>query len=485
MEKPKFPKRLPNFCEVLFNDTPDDNKIIFYSDDEPISYAKFKQLVKNFYKYLKDNKITSNDFAMILASDSYMVPVIVMSCFAMGTKTYCPSPSFSEQNIQGLIDKGNFKHIFCDEGGLTKSVHLKNVKVHIIEDIKNYIENNNNDEINFHTFADDEIALFFNTTGSTGLPKLVPHSMNNVYEYAKVWSNALEIESNDVIFCIPKICFNYGQGISLLANIFKKSTAILLRNKPSPRKIETVLNKYKPTYFFVVPQIANMMCIRKLNIDLSGVKKFVSASDFLPISLTNRIEKLYNKKLLDLIGQAELGGFYTIIDDENYKKGTIGKPMSGVEIKIDNEGKLFVKTPTNAKEYYMDPDKSKEIFDNGWVMTRDRAHFDNDGYLVFDGRVDNMFKVNSNWISPIEIENVILNYKGIDNVLIRPENDEHDLPMLCADIVVSEEISLPNLRAYMRTVLESYKIPKKFLVVESIATMYNGKKVRPVIKIDN
>ena len=57
--------------------------------------------------------------------------------------------------------------------------------------------------------------------------------------------------------------------------------------------------------------------------------------------------------------------------------------------------------------------------------------------------------------------------------------------MLCADIVVSEEISLPNLRAYMRTVLESYKIPKKFLVVESIATMYNGKKVRPVIKIDN
>ena len=159
--------------------------------------------------------------------------------------------------------------------------------------------------------------------------------------------------------------------------------------------------------------------------------------------------------------------------------------MSGVEIKIDNEGKLFVKTPTNAKEYYMDPDKSKEIFDNGWVMTRDRAHFDNNGYLVFDGRVDNMFKVNSNWISPIEIENVILNYKGIDNVLIRPENDEHDLQMLCADIVVSEEIGLPNLRAYMRTVLESYKIPKKFLVVESIANMYNGKKVRPVIKIDN
>ena len=53
MEKPKFPKRLPNFCEVLFNDTTDDNKIIFYSDDEPISYAKFKQLVKNF----KPNKI--------------------------------------------------------------------------------------------------------------------------------------------------------------------------------------------------------------------------------------------------------------------------------------------------------------------------------------------------------------------------------------------------------------------------------------------
>ena len=152
-----------NFCEVLYNNTPDDISV-FYCNDEPSSYGKFKQLVKNFYKYLKDNKITSNDFAMILASDSYMVPVIIMSCFAMGTKTYCPSPSFSEQNIQGLIDKGNFKHIFCDEGGLTKSVHLKNVKVHIIEDIKNYIENNNNDEINFHTFADDEIALFFNTT---------------------------------------------------------------------------------------------------------------------------------------------------------------------------------------------------------------------------------------------------------------------------------------------------------------------------------
>ena len=77
------------------------------------------------------------------------------------------------------------------------------------------------------------------------------------------------------------------------------------------RSQNNCLNKYKPTYFFVVPQIANMMCIRKLNIDLSGVKKFITAGDFLPISLTNRIEKLYNKKLLDLIGQAELGGFFS------------------------------------------------------------------------------------------------------------------------------------------------------------------------------
>tara|TARA_Y100000114_G_scaffold154205_1_gene175757 strand:+ start:1401 stop:2828 length:1428 start_codon:yes stop_codon:yes gene_type:complete len=472
-----------NFTQsYLYDQKGDDEHIIYHCDGDPVSYGQFKRLVKSYYKHLTDMEISSKTFVMIMAEDDVLPAALICALFAKGAKVYHTSQHFTLQGLQGLIDAGKFTHLYIDTKFMMKATKLKNINVHHLKDTYKSYDMDWFD-MKFHNYKGSEIALFFHTTGSTGMPKLIPHTMKNIIEYGKAWVSALGIRKSDkdILFCGPKLSFNYGFGINVLGNIMMRTTAILLKSILTPKKIEYFFERYDPTYLFITPNIANLMCAKKLDISFKKIRKFISASDFLPTKVSDKIEKMYNKKLLNIMGQAEMCGFYTMTDDRTYRKGTVGKPWPGVKLKFD-QGKLLVNTPTNAKEYYGESEKSAETFLPGnWVLTGDLGHMDEAGHLVFDGRFGNMFKINSNFIVPIEIENAIMMYEGIQNVVIRP-CEEDNLPVLAADLVTSNDIDLLDLRKFLSSRLESYKIPKKFTIVKEIETLYNGKKIRPVIK---
>jgi acyl-coenzyme A synthetase/AMP-(fatty) acid ligase len=464
-----------NFTELVFNDTQNDDKSAFIVNDHDVSYKDLKANIKKYYKFLQQNNITKGENVVLIGTDSHYFVSMVLACWAAGIKTYCPSPSFSMDSIKTLCDRLQVKNIFCNDDNHDELSKSFNCALHPIEQIVQVYDDGI--DIVFYQWSENEIVHYFNTTGSSGVPKLIPHPMSNLVNYAVEWAEALSVEKQDTIYCCPKICFNYGFGISLLVNLFKKTTAILHTGSTSPNKIKHVFKNYQPDYFFVVPEIAYMLALKKLDIDLSNVKKFISASDFLPTRISEEIEQKYNKKLLDLIGMAETFGFYTIIDEPNYKKGTVGKPMANVQIKIEDDI-IHVKTNFSAKQYLNDKNNTDKVFKGEWVRTRDRGHFDNDGYLVFDGRADNLIKIKSKFLSPIEVENVLTYYPGVVTSLINVEHDEYGLPVLCAQLVVDSEVDTMQLKKWLKTRLEPHKIPKKISFINEIRTTYNGKKIR-------
>jgi len=463
----------------------DTDRVAYISDDEKITYKMLFETFKNYYNFLKSKNIHNDDHVMIVLEDSHHFPALAMACFAVGVKFYVPSPTFTVSNLQAMIAKTKTKHMFCNTKN-DKVSKLQKVFIHEVEDIgvaPNF-------DLGLHTFHKDETAMYLGTSGSTGVPKLIPHSMENLIEYAKGWSKSLGVEKDDVLYACPKLCFAHGFSVSLLTNLYVGCQAVIYKDPPTPQKIVKVFNEYSPQYLFMVPVIANMLVKKQRTLDLSNLKKAVCASDFLPEIIQDKFKKMYNKQLLNLIGQSECLSFYTIASDNDYAKGSIGRPCENVEIKIvkgDREcdigeiGELYVKTKYNANRYLNDPEKTADTFKDGWVRTRDRATIGADGSIYYKGRVDNLIKIKGLFVAPIEIENVFLHIKGIDDVLIETKIDQNGIITLHAKVMCDHEIDQLELKKRLSAVLDSHKIPKTISRVSEIQRTYNGKKVRQVI----
>ena len=462
----------------------DKNRVAYISDDKKITYEMLFSTFKNYYNFLKSKNINNDDHVMVVLEDSHHFPALVLACFAVGVKFYVPSPTFTVSNLQAMLDKTKTRHVFCNTKN-EKVSKLQKVFIHEIEDIDLVPDV----DLDMHQFDKDETAMYLNTTGSTGDPKLIPHTMVSIMNYAKYFSRALGIQKPTTLYCIPKICFGHGFGISLLVNLYTGSGAIIYSDSPTPQKIEKVFNLYQPRYLFMVPVIANMLVKKKRKIDFSMLEMAVCSSDFLPDVLQKKFFELYGKTLLNMIGQSECFSYYTIAKDTDYAHGSIGKPLPEVQVKILNGSKvcepgeigdLHVRRPYNAVEYFGEDIKTKDTFNDGWVKTRDRASLGANGSLFYKGRIDNLMKVKSLFVHPLEIESAFLAMDGIDDVLIETFNDENGIPNLQAKVVVSKKLDTMEIKQAVGRSLDSHKIPKKIIFVDNILRTWNGKKIRQI-----
>ena len=120
-----------NFTQsYLYDQKGDDEHIIYHCDGLPISYGRFKRLVKSYYKHLTDMKIGNKTFVMIMAEDDVFPAALICALFAKGAKVYHTSQHFTEKGLQGLIDAGRFTHLFSDTKFLIKARKLKNINLH-------------------------------------------------------------------------------------------------------------------------------------------------------------------------------------------------------------------------------------------------------------------------------------------------------------------------------------------------------------------
>ena len=126
--------------------------------------------------------------------------------------------------------------------------------------------------------------------------------------------------------------------------------------------------------------------------------------------------------ILDGIGSTECLHIFIGNRLDDYRPGTSGKPVPGYEAKVlDNDGKpvargesgaLWIRAESAARYYWNKPEKTAETMVDGWLNTGDTYREDPDGYLVYEGRNDDMMKVGGIWCSPIEIESCLIRHPG-------------------------------------------------------------------------
>jgi benzoate-CoA ligase family protein len=299
----------------------------------------------------------------------------------------------------------------------------------------------------------DDAAFWLYSSGSTGQPKACVHLQHDMVVSAERYAKGiLKITDNDRCFSVAKLFFAYGLGNGLYFSLAVGATSILLPGPPKPQGVFEVIERHRPTLFFSVPSnYAKLLAHASAEgreFDLSCVRHAISAGEALPATVFHRFKERFGVEILDAIGSTEALHMMISNVPGAVRPGSSGKIIPGFEARIMDDsnrsvargtiGNLLVKTDSTCAYYWNQHEKTKDTIEGHWIRTGDKYFQDADGYFWYAGRSDDMLKVSGVWVSPIEIESVLIEHPAVQEAAVVFRKDKDELPKPVACIVLRE-----------------------------------------------
>jgi benzoate-CoA ligase family protein len=295
----------------------------------------------------------------------------------------------------------------------------------------------------------DDAAFWLYSSGSTGFPKGCVHLQHDMVvssvRYAK---GILNMTEEDRCFSAAKLFFAYGLGNSLYFPLAVGGTSILMPGPPRPGDVFAAIARYRPTLFFSVPSnYANLLAFQRAegdkDFDLSSVRYGISAGEQLPAALFHRFKERFGVEILDAIGSTEVLHMFIANRPGAVRPGSSGQVIPGFEARIVDEenrvvkpgemGNLLVQADSTCSHYWNQHEKTKDSIEGRWIRTGDKYYQDEDGYFWYAGRSDDMLKCSGVWVSPVEIESVLIEHEAVLEAAVigREDSDELLKPAAC------------------------------------------------------
>jgi benzoate-CoA ligase len=331
------------------------------------------------------------------------------------------------------------------------------------------------------------------TSGSTGTPKGAVHSQADIFYTAQTFCHeVLRLQPGDRLFSSSRLPFAYGLGNSFSFPLLSGVTTILCREKPSPEVITRVFSEYQPTIFFAVPVVFKRLLElhRSRPIDCSSLRLCISAGEALPAAIGEEWQQTFGVPVLDGIGSTETLHMWMSNHEDDVRYGSSGKLLAGYEARLldangapappGEEGNLWVKGASAASGYWQRPEETDRTFVKGWVRTGDLYARDAEGYWYHMGRSDDCFKSSGQWVSPVEVEGILLRHQGVSAAAVVEDFDRNGLPCACVFVVPgdveSDAIRLEaELRQLARDSMPRFKQPRTYQFVNELPYTATGK----------
>ena len=336
---------------------------------------------------------------------------------------------------------------------------------------------------------ENDVALMLHTSGTTSNPKRVMLTHKNLIYNIEANIESLKLEDKDNVLIALPMFFGYCNTAQFLTHIYLGARMTILDGMFLPKKFFQIVEQEKITNFTGVPSMLLMLLEYKYseNYDYSSLKFICFGGGKMPKNkLEMLIERYQTIRFVHTYGQTECSPRVTALLPEFSlsKIGSVGKTISGVEIKIVNDkgevkneeiGEILVKGPNVMKGYFKHQKATNEAIIDNWIHTGDLGYIDSDGFLYLTGRIKNVIISGGINIYPEEIEEFLLKQEGVKEVCVHGESDELLGEIPVAKIVTNGELCESVIKDICREKLASYKVPRKIIIVEKLEKTYNGK----------
>jgi benzoate-CoA ligase family protein len=340
------------------------------------------------------------------------------------------------------------------------------------------------------------VAFWLYSSGSTGKPKGVVHLQHDIeYTCEHYARGVLGVGADDVTFSTTKLFHAYGLGNGLSFPLWVGATAVLMSGPTKPERILETLRAHRPTILFSVPALFRALLAATTALTgeaLSSVRVCASAAEPLPAQTVVRWRERFGTDIVDGIGSTEMLHIYCSNRPGEIEPGTSGRPVPGYELRLVGDGGeelsgpavggLEVRGDSCAALYWHQHEKSKRSIKGEWFVTGDRYERRADGVYAYVGRVDDMLKVGGLWVSPVDMEHVLLEHPGVAGVGvigIRIDDTSRIAAVVeCADGVSGSDELAEELRGWCKTRMRRYEYPHVVRFVPELPRTLTGKVQR-------
>ena len=336
------------------------------------------------------------------------------------------------------------------------------------------------------------------TSGTTGSAKGVVLSHGNFCFIARSIAGYLELNETDRCALILPLCHTYGKSVLLSAAAAGSAVVILDSFGNQKRFLSQLTTECGCTVLCAVPYHLNTLvksgCLSQY--DFSTLRTITSSADKLSPSVIDSLTvALPNIRIFSMYGLTETTTRVSYVPPEmiHIKKESCGRPLPGIELKIVPEdglaagpgepGEVFVRGPNVMTGYFNDPELTAETVSDGWLKTGDIGYLDADGFLYIDGRKKDIIKCAGERISPLEIEETLMEYPGVNEAAVVGRPDSLMGEIIHA-YVASHTFSLnkAGLREHCRARLSHNKVPYKYTIVERLPVTKTGKVRKHILR---
>ncbi|MBB1139887.1 acyl-CoA synthetase [Myroides sp. WP-1] len=346
------------------------------------------------------------------------------------------------------------------------------------------------------TKPDDNLFLFF-TSGTTGMPKIVCHTQLS-YPIGNLTTAAwIGLKKDDIHYNISQPGWAKFAWSSLFAPWSVGATIFAYHTKArfQAKTTLTLMEKHKVTTLCAPPTVLRFFIQEDLASYRFSLRQCVAAGEPLNPEIIEEWYEATGLYIRDGFGQTESTCMVANYPNAKLKYGSMGKPTflydiviadeEGRELPNNEEGNICVKTDTGKingifKEYMFDKERQQQVFKNGVYFTGDKAYKDEEGYIWFIGRDDDVIKASDYRIGPFEVESVLLEHPMvIESAVVASPHDikgfEVKAFIILKDIQQGNEALANELFQFSREHLAPYKMPRKIEFVTELPKTISGK----------
>lgn len=504
--------------------TPDKVAIVWCDnsgDEKTFTFGQLKEYSDKTANYFKSLGIKRGDPVMLILKRRYEFWFCILALHKLGAVTIPATHLLTSKDIVYRANAADIKMIVCvnepevvmhieDSASKTPTVKYKALIDGSKDgwlDFSSGIEEASNEfqrpmgELGSHN---SDISLLYFTSGTTGMPKMVQHD----YEYplghiltARYWQNVseggLHLTVADTGWAKAVWGKIYGQWLSGCA-VF-----VYDFDKFVPKELLEVISKHHVTSFCAPPTIYRFFIKEDLSkFDLSSLKYCTVAGEPLNPEVYSQFYKATGIKLMEAFGQTELTVTVGTFPWMEPKPGSMGKPSPGYDIDLldDNgnscqdgeEGQIVVRTTKKKPAgmfggYYRDEALTKSVWHDGIYYTGDMAWRDEDGYLWFVGRADDVIKSSGYRIGPFEVESALLEHPAVLECAITAVPDPIRGQIVKATVILAKNYTasdelVKELQNHVKKVTAPYKYPRIIEFVTELPKTISGKIRRVEIR---
>jgi 2-aminobenzoate-CoA ligase len=333
--------------------------------------------------------------------------------------------------------------------------------------------------------ASDDVALIAFTSGTTGVPKGCMHFHRDVVAMCTGFAQqVLGITGDDRCIGTPPLAFTFGLG-GLLCFPMSVGASTVLLEKATPESLLEVIAATGATISFTAPTFYRQMALlinqHPGRFDTSSLRACVSAGEALPHATRTLWRDATGIEMLDGIGATELIHIFIAAAGKDVRHGAIGRAVPGYEVAaLDDElhpvpngtvGRLAVRGPTGCR--YLADDRQRAYVQGGWNLTGDAVTMDDDGYVYFKSRTDDLIISSGYNIGAPEVEAAVLQHEAVLECAVVGVPDVDRGQAVKAFVVLKpgvngDDILAHAIQDHVKATIAPYKYPRH---VEFVATL--------------